>query len=61
MSRNFIVGFLHRLRPTAKIVAQFIGREITGPKPCAGLKSDYFKPRTRERQSRDTAGRATTD
>ena len=53
--RHFAVRFLHRLRPCAIVVSQFVWREILRREPRAGLEADHLESRLRKRQSRHAA------
>src|SRR4029079_17899271 len=55
------IGFLHRLRPTTEVVAQFVGREITRLQPRASFESDDFESGLGERQYRHAARGAKPD
>jgi hypothetical protein len=61
MGRDLAVRLLCRLRPAAKIVAQFIGREITWREPRSRFKADDFETGSRERKRGHAANRSETD
>src|SRR6266550_2927169 len=61
MCRYLAVRLLRRLRPTAKIIAQLIGREITRREPRSRLEADDFEAGPRERKRSHAADRSETD
>ncbi len=61
MGRHLLLRLLHRLRPVADVVADFIRREVALGEPRARLEADHIEARQRQRQHRHAAGRAQAD
>ena len=61
MRRHFAIGFLHRLRPAADVISQFVGSEIRGSEPGSRLETDDFKSGPRERKRSHAAHGAEPD
>src|SRR5688500_6858986 len=58
LGRHFVLRLLHRHRPVAHVVAQFVGREVAAGEPGAGFEANDLDARLRKRQHRDAARRA---
>src|SRR5439155_23925926 len=59
--RDLLVRFLHRLRPAAIVVSQFVRRKITPRQPRARFEPDHLEPGLRERQRGDPSNCTKTD
>ena len=61
MGRNLLVRLLRRLRPSAVVVPQFIGREVAFGEPGACLQSDDVQTGLSERERCDPSDRSEAD
>ena len=52
MRGDLAIGLLHRLRPAAIVVAQFVGGEVGGREPCPGFEAHDVEPRLCQWQHR---------
>src|SRR5262245_14464320 len=60
MRGDFLVRLLSCLRPTAIVVSQLVGREITFGQPRAGFEADDIESSLGERKRGNASNRAKT-
>ena len=53
--RRFAVGLVHRHRPAADVIPQFVGREVAARQPGSRFEADHLDASLRERQHGDAA------
>ena len=61
MRGDFVLRFLHRLRPGAEVVSDLVGREVFRRQPRARFEADNLDACLGKRQDSDAAGGAHPD